>query len=62
MTPTFLISIDTGSDTDLLTVAQEIHDALDDSFSVISVKPWQQATTTLATPILSPEQNKQQTT
>jgi hypothetical protein len=40
MTRTFLVALDTGSETDLFAIAQDIMDELDGAFSVSSVKPW----------------------
>lgn len=44
MTPTFLLAVDVGSDTDLLGIAQEIQDAVEEKFPVLSCKPWAQGT------------------
>lgn len=40
MTRTFLVALDTGTDTDLIGIAQDIFDELDGAFQVSSVKPW----------------------
>lgn len=41
MTATFLVQLDTGSDTDFLGLADEIKDALEQNgATVLSCKPW----------------------
>jgi len=41
MTKAFIINLNTGSDTDFITLASEIQDALEkDGMLVISVQPW----------------------
>lgn len=46
MTPTFLVQLDVGSDTDLTSIASEVEEELTASgFSVLEVKPWSQHNT-----------------
>jgi hypothetical protein len=41
MTSAFIVNLDVGSDTDFITLSQEIHEALDKTgMEVVSVQPW----------------------
>ncbi len=56
MTKAFIVNLDTGSDTDFATIAEEINDTLTkDGMIVVSVAPWQtQATEVAASPLAPP--------
>jgi hypothetical protein len=61
MTSTFLLSIDHGSDTDLLSIAAELSDAAEHAgFDVLSCKPWFAPSTLEATPPTPPDESGQQ--
>ena len=48
MTKAFIVNLNTGSDTDYVTMSEEIQDELTKSgFAVISVKPWSSPTPTV---------------
>jgi hypothetical protein len=57
MTRTFLVALDTGSETDLLSMEQDIMEALSGEFDVSSVKLWSgKETGALPTLIPPPQQ------
>jgi hypothetical protein len=56
MTSAFILTIDHGSDTDLLSIATELADAVEHAgFDVISAKPWFAPSTLEATPSTPPD-------
>ena len=58
MTATFLCTIDTGSDTDFLGIADEIREACESKgLNVKEVKPWQRKAVTDMKPVFRPPQN-----
>jgi len=59
MNITLLVEIDAGDDTDVLGIAVDLHELLDQQFpyETISVKPWQRASTApnpFAPPVVPP--------
>lgn len=64
MTRTFLVDLDTESDTDLLGIAADIQDALEsDGFLVQNVRPWSEHNATLGNvsaqaPLVVPPANR----
>ena len=41
MTAAFIVNLDVGSDTDFITLSQEMHDALEkEGMTVVNVQPW----------------------
>lgn len=55
MRATFLLTLETGDDTDLPGIAEEVQHYVEDRFDVLSCHPWAHPTQ------LSPEPTQQQT-
>lgn len=56
MTVTFLVEVDVGSDTDLISMAEDIHEAVNPVVPVLSVKHWARPSTDLLPTLGTPPQ------
>ncbi|CAB4146263.1 hypothetical protein UFOVP1319_26 [uncultured Caudovirales phage] len=56
MNITLLVELNVGDDTDVMGIALDLRDLLDQQFpyETISVKPWQRASTTPINPLMVP--------